>query len=194
MIFYATKETLRRYSLKTPAEMSAPMKPIVNAVVEKEAGNPLYEWGCKLFHFGGRKCLQVMHFKTRLVIFLVDIKMVDVENAPNLVAQYLFALYQTDSQMQKALERYFESSPAVCFDAIKNRSIITKMNQIQTMWAQDGYRFYDYLRDGILHTMEINRDVNDYPFPEKVDGKKEWQIPSLYFAETIKKHFATPLN
>ena len=135
-----------------------------------------------------------MHFKTRLVIFLVDIKKADIENAPNLVAQYLFALYEDDKQMQTALEQYFKSSPAVCFDAIKNRSIITKMNQIQTMWARDGYRFYDYLRDHILHTMEINKDVNDYPFPEKVDGKEEWQIPYLYFAETIKKHFGTPEN
>lgn len=189
MIFYATKETFERYKLKTPDQMSEPMRPLVKAMIEKERGDSLYEWGCKLFHFDRRKCLQIIHYKTRMVIFLIDVKMADIENAPNIMAQYLFVLYEADKEMQRALERYFDSSPIVCFDKITNRSIITKMNHIQSDWACDGYRFYDYIRDGILHSKEINRDVNDYPFPTKENGKEEWHIPYTYFAEVIKKQF-----
>ena len=44
-------------------------------------------------------------------------------------------------------------------------------------------------RNGILHTKEINRDVNDYPFSTKESGKEEWHIPYKYFAEAIKQQF-----
>ena len=189
MIFYATKETLERYKLKTPDQMSELVKPFAKAMVEREKGNSMYEWGCKLFHFDSRKCLQMIHFKTRLVIFLVDIKMADVVHAPDMVAQHLFTLYDSDKEMKKALENYFASSPMACFDKIANRSIITKLNHIQSDWAWDGYRFYEYIRDGILHTKEINRDVNYYPFSTKESGKEEWHIPYKYFAEAIKQQF-----
>ena len=91
--------------------------------------------------------------------------------------------------MQKSLEKYFASAPIACFDKITNRSIITKLNHIQSDWAWDGYRFYEYIRDGILHTKEINRDVNDCPFSTKESGKEEWHIPYRYFAEVIKENF-----
>ena len=134
--------------------------------------------------------MQFIHFKTRLVIFLVDIKMADIDQAPNMIAQYLFNLYADDLDMQKALEKYFEASPMFCFDKITNKSIIAKLNHIQSDWAWDGYRFYEYIRDGILHTKEINRDVNDYPFLTKDSGKEEWHIPYRYFAEVIKQQFS----
>ena len=190
MIFYATQKTLERYKLKTPDQMPEALRPFVKSMVEKEQGNALYEWGCKLFHFDRRKCLQIIHFKTRFVIFLIDIKMADIEKAPSLMAQYLFKLYETDKNMQKALERYFSSSPLVCFDKITNRSIIAKMNHMQSDWALDGYRFYEYIRDGILHSLEINRDVNEYPCSTKENGKEEWYIPYAYFADVIKEQFS----
>ena len=189
MIFYATKETLERYKLKTPEQMSEPMRPIVKVVIEKEQGDPMYEWGCKLFYFDRRKCLQIIHYKTRLVIFLVDIKMADVEHASDMVAQYLFTIYESDKEMQKALEKYFASSPVVCFDRITNRSIIARLNHIQSSWAWDGQRFYEYVRGGILYTKEINRDVNNYLLSTKENGKTEYRLPYRYFEEIIKKEF-----
>lgn len=190
MIFYATKETMLRYKLKTPDQLKEEIAPYAQAVVQSEQGNRLYEWGCKLFYFDRRKCLQVMHFETKLVIFLVDIKIKELEFAVNAVPQYLLDMYESDDIMTRALERYFKSSPFVCFDKITDRSIISSMNNVQTRWAWDGYHFYDYIKDGILHTRQINRDVNEMPVTRKVDGKEEWFIPYDRFAETIKKQFA----
>lgn len=79
MIYYATKETLQRYKLKTPEQFESEMAPFVRAVVNRERKNRLFEWGCKLFYFDRRKCLQIMHFETKLVIFLVDLKVKDLE-------------------------------------------------------------------------------------------------------------------
>ena len=91
--------------------------------------------------------------------------------------------------MEKALEKYFASAPIACFDNITNRGIIAKLNHIQRDWAWDGQRFYKYIRDGILHTKEINRDVNDFPFSTKGSGKEAWHVPDEYFAEVIKQQF-----
>lgn len=190
MIFYATKETMQRYKLKTPEQLKTEIAPYAQAVVQLEKGNRLYEWGCKLFYFDRRKCLQVMHYETKMVIFLVDIKIKELEFAVNAIPQYLMDMYSTDAFMQRALERYFASSPFVCFDKIADRSIIASMNGIQNRWAWDGYRFYDYIKDGILHTKQINWDVNKMPVTRKVEGKEEWFVPYEFFAETIKKRFA----
>ena len=51
VIYYATKETMQRYKLKTPDQLKAEIAPYAQAIVENERGNRLYEWGCKLFYF-----------------------------------------------------------------------------------------------------------------------------------------------
>lgn len=190
MIFYATKETIQRYKLKTPDQLKAEIAPYAQAIAQRERGNRLYEWGCKLFYFDRRKCLQVMHYETKLVIFLVDIKIKELEFAVNAIPQYLMDMYSSDVFMQRALERYFASAPIVCFDKITDRSIIASMNGIQNRWAWDGYRFYDYIQDGILHTKKINRDVNEMPVTRKINGKEDWFVPYDLFADTIKMHFS----
>ena len=188
-IYYVTKETMQRYKLKTPEQFETEMAPFVRAVIERERGNRLFEWGCKLFYFDRRKCLQVMHFETKLVVFLVDLKMKDLEQAASAVANYLLDMYSEDKDMLQALYNYFAIAPLVCFDRITDKSIISSMNGIQNRGAWDGYRFYDYIKDGILHTRQINRDVNEMPQTRKVDGKEEWIHPYELFAKTIKKHF-----
>ena len=189
MIYYATKETIQRYKLKTPDQFQSEIAPLVQAVVQRERGNRIYEWGCKLFYFDRRKCMQIMHFETKLVVFLVDLKMKDLEYVGDAVANYLLDMYADDLNMQQALKAYFALSPFVCFDRITDKSIISSMNGIQTRWAWDGYHFYDYIKDGILHTKQINRDVNEMPVTRKVSGKEEWIVPYELFAQMIKNYF-----
>lgn len=190
MIYYATKETMQRYKLKTPEELDTPTLPIAQIIRRAESGHRIYEWGCKLFYFDRRKCLQIMNFETRLVVYLIDLKMADREHIGNAVAQYLMDMYASDKEMCRALEAYFESSPVVIFDKITDRSMITRMNYMVTYWALDGYRFYDYISDGILHTKQINRDVNDFYATTNIDGKKRYIIPYEHFAQTIKSRFS----
>lgn len=131
-----------------------------------------------------------MHFETKLVIYLVDIKMADREHIGNSVALYLMDIYASDKKMCRALEAYFASSPMVIFDKITDRSMIASMNSVLRQWAFDGYRFCDYISNGILHTRQINRDVNEMPATVTIDGKKEYIIPYKYFAQTIKERFS----
>lgn len=190
MIFYATQQTLERYKLSTPENFKSEMGDVVRMIANKERGNPLYEWGCKLFYFDGRKCLQVVHFASKLTIFLIDLKMDDIMYAGNAVALYILDIYDGDKAMKRALERYFESSPIVVFDKITDRSIIYTLNKTQRDWAEDGYRFYGFIRNGILHGKEINRKINrDWIFTRKVNGKTEYINSAEEFERIIKENF-----
>lgn len=190
MIYYATRETMQRFNLKTPEKMHPSISIWAQAVKQKEAGQRIYEWGCKAFDFDGRDCLQIMHFETKLVIYLIDWKPDEIEHAANAVAEYLLDMYKNDKQMQDALKRFFRSAFYVAFDRITDRSMITSMNSVLNRWAMDGYRFYDYIENGTLYTKKINRDVNDFPATITKDGKKEWIIPYEYFAQIIKSRFS----
>ena len=92
MIYYATQETMDRYKLKRPHEMSTGIKVLCEQIFDIERGNSLYEWGVKLFYFDRRKCLQIVHFLTKITVFLIDCKVNEIENAANAVVQYLFYL------------------------------------------------------------------------------------------------------
>jgi len=72
MIIYATKLTFERYKLKLPAELTPPIDRIAQAVIEKESGDKLLEWGAKLFYFDKRKCIQVVNFASKFTLFLID--------------------------------------------------------------------------------------------------------------------------
>lgn len=192
MIYYATKETMQRYKLKTPEELESPSAPLVQIVKQMEAGDPIYEWGCKLFYFNRRKCLQIMHFETRLVIYLVDIRLKEIGFAANALANYLMDMYSADEEMCRALEEYFASAPVAIFDRITNRSVISHLNTTLSRWARDGYRFYDYIVDGVMLTRQINRDVNEVPVRLRIDGKETILSPYDYFAERIKARFFDP--
>ena len=80
------------------------------------------------------------------------------------------------------------------FDKLTDRSIITRMNYMQSRWAMDGDLFYRFLRDGILHTREINREANQLPTSEKVNGKEVWFTPYRRFAEVILERFGKSRN
>ena len=190
MIYYATQQTLERYKLNTPENFQSETGDIVRMIANKERGNRLYEWGCKLFYFDRRKCLQVVHFASKLTIFLIDIKMDDIVYATNAVAQYIFDIYDGDKMMKRALERYFKSSPIVVFDKITDRSIIATLNKTQSDWAEDGYSFYEFIINGILQTKEINRKINrDWIFTRKVNGKTEYIRSAEEFEKLIKENF-----
>lgn len=190
MIYYCTKETLERYKLKILKQTSDEIRSICQKVIEIENGNDIYEWGVKLFYFDRRKCLQIVNFATKLTVFVVDVKVDDLVNVPNAVANYIIELYKDDKAISKAIERYFASSPIVVFDKLVDKSIIATLNHTQLEFAEDGYRFYDYIKNNILETRKINKDIAEWCFTKKINGKTEYFIPKKYFKEVILERFS----
>ena len=184
MIIYVTKQTFQRYKLKLPNELTPPLNQIVEAVIQKESGDKILEWGAKLFYFDKRKCIQIVNFASKLTLFLVDIKLADLGNVGDMIARYLLELYKTDKQMTGALKRMFETNPITCFGKLTDKSAIATLNTTQSGFAYNGYYFYEFIRDGILHTLEINHAVNfNWLFTMKINGKTEY----IYAGEKFKE-------
>lgn len=191
MILYVTKETFERFKLKMPEDMISPLAAkMAQAVIDRESGDAFLEWGGKLFYFDRRKCLQVTHFASRLTFFLVDIKLADLPDVGQMIAYYLFDLYDGDAQMKALLERYFKDAPALVFSKLTNRSAIASLNYTQRSFLQDGYRMYEFIRDGILHTRELNQEFNrSWPVSRTVNGKKDYYFGAELFRQQLIERY-----
>lgn len=190
MIIYATRQTFERYKLKPSKELTPPLNQVAEIVIENERGDKILEWGAKLFYFNKRKCIQVVNFASKLTLFLFDVKIADIENIGNMIAQYLLELYKTDKQMIKALNKMFEANPIICFERLTDKSIIATLNSTQNRFTDDGYRFYEFIQDGILHTLKINHSVNfDWFFTMKIDGKTDYIYAGERFKEIVLERY-----
>lgn len=190
MIIYLTKETRERLNIPTTSEMKTDMKLLAEKVIEKESGDPLLEWGAKLFYFDRRKCLQVVNFASKLTLILIDIKVKDIFDIPNIMAMYLFEIYKNEALTTRLLKRFFEENPFVTFSALKDKRIIATLNHTQLTYLEDGYRLYDFIENNIMQSKKLNYKINfDWIFTDKVDGKTEYYESGKRFAELLKKRY-----
>ena len=191
MIIYVTKETFERYKFKMPEDFSDSISgAIASAVLQRESGDRLLEWGGKLFYFDRRKCLQVVNFASKLTFVLVDIKMDDREYIGNIIANYMLNLYESNIRMTHILELFFKEHPAVCFSRLKDKSAIATLNHTQTNYLLDGCRLGDFIKDGILHTIELNNEINrKWLFTQKIDGKTEYIYPAERFEQLMYERY-----
>ena len=186
MIIYVTKETFDKYKLKRPEDLKPPLDELARTVMEKEAGDRLCEWGGKLFHFDRRKCIQIVNFASKFTLFLVDVKLSDLPNIGDYIAEYIFDIYSADKEMLSALERMFEEHRYMCFSKLTDKSIISTLNSTQSRFAEDGYRFYDFISEGILHTKDINRKINyDWLFTMTINKKTDYFYAREKFRELV---------
>lgn len=190
MILYATKQTRERYKLKLPHELTPPLNEYAQKMIGKESGDELLEWGCKLFYFDRRKCIQVVNLASKFTLFLCDVKIDKVNNIGNMIAGYLLELYKDDTLMYNCIEKMFEESPIFCFDKLTNKSLISTLNRTQLDFAFDGYRFYGYIDNGILRTLQINHDVNyEWLFTKTENGKTEYFYSGEKFRELVVSRY-----
>jgi len=190
MIIYATKQTIERYRIVLPQDMHSPIKEMALATVQKESGDGLLEWGAKLFYFDRRKCLQVVNFTSKLTLFLFDVKVDDLPAVGNAIAQYLLDIYSDNATMTKLLKRFFDDYPVVAFDRLTDKRAIATLNHTQLTFADDGYRFFDFIENNVLQTRKINKKVNfDWIFTEKKDGKTDYFYSGEKFEQLLKERY-----
>lgn len=190
MIIYVTKQTAERYKLDLSEKTSSPLKEFAKAVIGSEGGDKMLEWGAKLFYFDRRKCLEVANFASKFTLFLIDIKIDAFPNIGNLMAYYLYDIYQDDPEATDLLDRYFREASICIFSRLKDKSNIAHLNHALGDFALDGYRLYDFIEDGILHTKEFNRLYNkEYPVTRMIDGKKEYDFTANVFKELLQARY-----
>lgn len=191
MIVYATKQTVERYGIKMPEDFQDPiMSKVVLDVYNGEKGNPLLEWGAKIFYFDHRKCIQICNFASKLTIVLVDIKKSDLKDVGNLIIRYLMEIYSDNEKMLSLIERYYKEHPLLCFTKLTDRRIISTMNSFQRIYLNDGYRLYKFIENNIIKTIDMNRKINSrYMVTDKIDGKTEYYYPVNRFEKLLIDYY-----
>lgn len=186
MILYATKQTIEELDIPMPDELSTFSRIMANKIIDEQTNDSLLEWGLKYFVFDGRKCVQAVNFASKLGIFLFDIKNDEIQWIANGIAIYLKDIYSKDIEMQKLLDKFFGEYPACAFSKLTNRSIIVSLNHNQSIYAYDGYRFYEYIKDNVLNSKRINKDFNWKNLTTvMVNGKKDYEYPAEIFRKLL---------
>lgn len=190
MILYATKQTIKDLDIPMPKELSDFNNIMAKNIIKEQTDDKLLEWGLKVFYFDGRKCVQAVNFASKMAIFLFDIKNDEIQWIANGIAIYLNEIYSKDKKMLNLLERFYKEYPACAFSRLTNKSIIASLNHNQFEFADDGYRFYDYIKNNILNSKRINNDFNwDNLTTATINGKKEYVYPAEYFRKLLIERY-----
>lgn len=108
------------------------------------------------------------------------------------MAQNLFELYKDDQQMVTALKTMIEASPITCFDKLKDKRAISTLNSTQRSFAENGNRFYDFIREVALYANEINHFINfKWLFTMTINHKTTYIYAGELFKELVLKKYGS---
>ncbi len=194
MILYITKKTKDRFNIPLYSELTDELELLARNILVKEQDD-IFKWGVKIFYFDRRKCLQIMNFASKVSIFLIDIKVKDVKEISNMLAHYLKIIYEDDLEVVELLDRYFKETPISFFDTLKDRSVIGSLNHNERYFLEGGYRLYDFIENGTLHTIRLNKQFNfRYLVGKKSNGKTEYIVPGEEFKKMLSQRYEILYN
>ena len=187
MIFNCTKKTKERFNINYWEEYKDEIeeKEIID-IIEKEKEDSFFNWGLKYFAFDRRKCIQLIHFETKFNLYLFDIKVADMSELGNIIAYYLLELYKTDQEVTELLEDYFKESQLCVYTKLTNKSAISTLNGNEWQFALGGERFYEYIDNNILKTLDINKDAN---WNNLVTINKKYIVPGKEFKRALIERY-----
>ncbi len=194
MILYITKKTKDRFNIPLYSELTDELELLARNILVKEQDD-IFKWGVKIFYFDRRKCLQIMNFASKVSIFLIDIKVQDVKEISNMLAHYLKIIYEDDLEVVELLDIYFKETPISFFDTLKDRSVIGSLNHNERYFLEGGYRLYDFIENGTLHTIRLNKQFNfRYIVGKKSNGKTEYIVPGEEFKKMLSQRYEILYN
>lgn len=189
MILYVTKKTKERLNIPMIDELSDISKNYASIVLNNEEDTELLKWGIKIFYMDRRKCLQAVNFASKLTIYLFDIHNDSIEYIGDAMANYMYHIYDNDEKMTNLLNRLFNEHPLCVFSNLTDKTAISTLNYNERCYVNT-YRFYDYIENNTLKTIEINKDVNfDNLLTVKINGKREYIVPGEYFKELLTNYY-----
>lgn len=192
MVIYATKKAVERYNLKMPEEMHSSFAASVSrAIIKKESGDRLCEWGAKLFYFVGKKCLLLTNFETKLCIVMADFKAGNLAEIGNWIITYLIELYKNDKEMLDCMEIFFAEHSACCFSRLKDKVAISVLNHAESDYLFYGNRLYDFFEGNVLQTKKpvYNMNFDRILGYKDENGSKYYEFPGVKFREAMIKRY-----
>ena len=160
MIFYATKKMLELYEIPQMGVLTPAQAENEKAVVEKEKGDDIFEWGANVFLFEGQHCIQLMNFTSKFSVFLFNIGRDALVHLQHLVAYYVTDMYKDDPEMTDVLKKYFAEGIGIAYDRLVNKSIMSSMVHVMGDDMSEGERFYRFVVAKKLQTKKVNYWIN----------------------------------
>ncbi len=190
MIIYLTKKTIDRFGVQMPEEMEPPQKELGAAVLGREQGDGLFEWGGKIFYVRRKKCIQFVNFATRFTVYAVDVKKDEIYDMSNYIAWCVFDVYKDDDLMTAALKRMFTDNPISCFSRLTDKSVISALNYNQRAFMWDGERLGRYIEDGVLYLTDANYDANyRWITSMRINGKRDYHYSGERFRDLVMRRY-----
>lgn len=74
----------------------------------------------------------------------------------------------------------------MCFSKLT----VSTLNRTEMSWLDYGYKLYDYIDDGILNTVDLNKELNrQWLFGIKKGNKKEYVYGAEEFERLMKERY-----
>ena len=188
MIFNCTKKTKERFHIDYFEEEKSEIDSSIKEMIVEQTNDELFNWGLKYFSFDGRKCLQLLNFKTKFNLYIFDLKVSDLNKIPDLITFYLFELYKDDKEVIYLLNKYVGEYPFSIFTKITNKSVISSLNLNEDYFMMGTERFWNYFKGNTLNTIEINRDANWHNFVT-INKSKHYIQPAKSFKEALIERY-----
>lgn len=179
MVIYLTKETISRYGISLNQDLDE---------FEKIQEQNLFHWGGKIFYLGGKKCIQLLNFASKLCICLFFINKKDLADLEDLVFGYLKEIYKDDFQMTWILDDYYKDMGPRAYGPLKDRRVIASLNKNQLDLIESRI-LDDYVEDYMVQTIDFNNFINTCWVSDMVNGKREYIKPEERFAELLKEYY-----
>lgn len=148
----------------------------------------LFHWGGKIFYLGGKKCIQLLNFASKLCICLFFINKKDLADLEDLVFGYLKEIYKDDFQMTWILDDYYKDMGPRAYGPLKDRRVIASLNKNQLDLIESRI-LDDYVEDYMVQTIDFNNFINTCWVSDMVNGKREYIKPEERFAELLKEYY-----
>lgn len=184
MIFYGTKSLMSEMH-KDGKELSEVGKMIERATIEKEQGNPLFEWAVNTYCFGELRCTQIVNVASRLTVFVCQHAKDDVRLFVVGFLKGLIELYGDDEEINDALLKYLKAANQLAYLPLKNRSMQAALNYVKVDIVQNGYGLEMFMINDQFNNRLLNEYVSHYMTPVTIDNVKQYVIPKEYFKTLI---------
>lgn len=189
MIIYLTKQTVDRYGINMPEKLDEAKKIETLSLIEASQDKPLFVWGGKLFYLGGKKCLQLVNFASKLSIFMFFVNKSEISSLDLKVLNYLYNLYEQDDQMLKLLDLYRKDLKGLAFGPLKDKRVIATLNKNQREVVDFGI-IDEFVEDGMIDSTALNRFQNLTLASDMINGKRDYIYPLERFEELLKEYYS----
>lgn len=118
MIIYATKDTIKKYNIPMPDELSVFNGILAKRTIEEQSGDRLLEWGIKYYNFMGLECIQCVNFASKLTICLYEFNQEDLPYIGDMIIRYILDIYNDNEEMQELVKKFCDDYPILAFSRL----------------------------------------------------------------------------